>query len=1183
MTTAMSGYDGCVGRVGALAVALGVGLAIASLPAVAWADGTGGAGSADSSSSSGTGEDAEGSASDGSSTGLGGGSSDSGDDAPVGDVSEDGAASDIESDIAAELSGNIAETDSGTDEFPDNGSGGSESTDVGEIIEMDDAAASVADAREGSPASIGSSRGSDSIELSSADEIDLSARMASGGLVEAASAPELVAVVDSALDAPAAVPMAGYADLAAEGADLAVPVMTAAPQVSAPEAADGPQAQSSSWLSDLGSGGTPAATPIVWTAAAFARRDIKPNAAVGVAPGATDAGQTGEPLDPATRTAPSAAASANRAPIALNDGPFTVNAGKTLTMTYAQLVGNDTDPDGDALAVNSVWAPAGAVVKNNPATKTVTYAPAPNDTGPASFVYRTKDATGTTSANVAKVTVTVVPAANRAPTAVNDGPFTVNAGKTLTLTYAQLVGNDTDPDGDALAVNSVWAPAGAVVKNNPATKTVTYAPAPNDTGPASFVYRTKDATGTTSANVATVNVTVNPAANKAPKAVNDGMFFVRQGTSLTITHAQLVGNDTDPDLANGDSLTNLAVNSVWAPAGAVVKNNPATKTVTYTPEAGYTGPASFVYRVKDSTGTTSANVATVHMTVTSGPSSAPTAADDGPFIVRQNTPLTLSYAQLVGNDTDADGDRLAVNSVWSPAGTKVVNDEANRTVTYTPAANYTGPASFVYRVKDSTGTTSANLATVTVTVTSAANSAPTAVWDEGPFFINAGETLTIPYAQLVGNDMDPDLGVGDTLSVHSVSVWADDAFVVTNDAATETVAFTPPVDWRGPAGFYYRVEDSTGTTSADVALVTVWVNGNTPPEATATIGAPNAATGVVTGTITAADDDGDALTYSAPATTAKGTVQITNTGAFTYTPTATARHTASAANATATDKQDTFSVKVDDGNGGMVTVQVTVMISPANAKPTAKTSVGTPNSSTGVVKGTVTASDPDKDKLTYKVPATTAKGKVTITSTGAFTYTPTKAAREKAAASNATAADKKDTFTVTVTDGHGGTLKVNVTVAIKPAASVLARPLTSYTIKDRYGGSRNHTGIDLAADTGTNVYAAADGVIYFEGWGTDTKDGPGRRSNWMGASAGISVLIYHASLGIYTGYAHLSNTVVDQGQSVKKGDKIGEVGCTTRTKGGCEGPHLHFEVLKAPLNSATGIDGRVNPENYLKF
>ena len=146
--------------------------------------------------------------------------------------------------------------------------------------------------------------------------------------------------------------------------------------------------------------------------------------------------------------------------------------------------------------------------------------------------------------------------------------------------------------------------------NNTANKTVTYTPVAGYTGPASFIYRVRDAAGAVSANTATVTMSV-VAPNTAPSAVNDGPFTVAKDGSITLTYAQLLGNDIDPDTANGDV---LSVNSVYASYGSVV-NNTANKTVTYTPVAGYTGPASFIYRVKDATGTISTNTATVSMTV----------------------------------------------------------------------------------------------------------------------------------------------------------------------------------------------------------------------------------------------------------------------------------------------------------------------------------------------------------------------------------------------------------------------------------------------------------------------------------------------------------------------------------------------------------------------------------------
>ena len=62
-------------------------------------------------------------------------------------------------------------------------------------------------------------------------------------------------------------------------------------------------------------------------------------------------------------------------------------------------------------------------------------------------------------------------------------------------------------------------------------------------------------------------------------------------------------------------------------------------------------------------------------------------------------PVTYTAAQLLGNDTDVDGDTLSIASVTSgTGGTAVLN--ANGTVTFTPNANFNGAASFSYTVTD---------------------------------------------------------------------------------------------------------------------------------------------------------------------------------------------------------------------------------------------------------------------------------------------------------------------------------------------------------------------------------------------------------------------------------------------------------------------------------------------------
>jgi murein DD-endopeptidase MepM/ murein hydrolase activator NlpD len=86
-----------------------------------------------------------------------------------------------------------------------------------------------------------------------------------------------------------------------------------------------------------------------------------------------------------------------------------------------------------------------------------------------------------------------------------------------------------------------------------------------------------------------------------------------------------------------------------------------------------------------------------------------------------------------------------------------------------------------------------------------------------------------------------------------------------------------------------------------------------------------------------------------------------------------------------------------------------------------------------------------------------------------------------------------------------------------------------------------HRGVDLSADYGTPVHAAADGVVISAGW-----DG----------GFGVKVAIDHAN-GYQTWYAHLSRVAVGPGQRVRKGETIAYVGAT----GEATGPHLHYQVM----------------------
>lgn len=100
---------------------------------------------------------------------------------------------------------------------------------------------------------------------------------------------------------------------------------------------------------------------------------------------------------------------------------------------------------------------------------------------------------------------------------------------------------------------------------------------------------------------------------------------------------------------------------------------------------------------------------------------------------------------------------------------------------------------------------------------------------------------------------------------------------------------------------------------------------------------------------------------------------------------------------------------------------------------------------------------------------------------------------------------------------------------------------------------RPHKGLDITAPPGTPIRAAAKGRVRFVGW---TK------------GYGLTTEIDHG-YGYVTRYAHASKVNVRRGQSVERGQKIGEVGAT----GLAEAPHLHYEVL---------VNGKpANPKRFI--
>jgi murein DD-endopeptidase MepM/ murein hydrolase activator NlpD len=114
-----------------------------------------------------------------------------------------------------------------------------------------------------------------------------------------------------------------------------------------------------------------------------------------------------------------------------------------------------------------------------------------------------------------------------------------------------------------------------------------------------------------------------------------------------------------------------------------------------------------------------------------------------------------------------------------------------------------------------------------------------------------------------------------------------------------------------------------------------------------------------------------------------------------------------------------------------------------------------------------------------------------------------------------------------------------------------------------FGGIQYHKGVDLSGKTGLSIYTSGDGFIV--------------TASYNGGGYGNMVEVDHG-FGYTTRYAHLSKISVVEGQHVKRGDKIGELGSTGKSIG----PHLHYEIrLKNnPQNPLNYFENQFDSEDF---
>ncbi len=456
------------------------------------------------------------------------------------------------------------------------------------------------------------------------------------------------------------------------------------------------------------------------------------------------------------------------------------------------------------------------------------------------------------------VDVVFNPDPNQIPIANDDTGFSVGKNGTLAISFASLLANDTDANGDTLTIASVGNATNGTVAIDAQTGNVLFTPNAGYSGPATFSYTISDGRGGTGSANAAVTVIPDPAgvslfqSTEGPSgpAINEGVGL-ELGMKFT---ASVNGAITGIRFYKPASASGEHTGSLWSSTGTLLA------TVTFTNESisGWQ-TATFSSPVQITKGTTyiasyhtagtyvadSNYFATGH---TSGPLTAPSsttgggngvfavgsgsafptasfqatnywvdvvfnqstvnavpiANNDNGYTVIYNTPLALAPSALLANDTDADSDPLTVTAVGGASHGAVALDAQTGMITFTPTSGYSGAASFTYDISDGQGGTAS--ATVNMTVGQPDPAQSLFATSDTPTVLSVNDSSSVELGVKFSASYDGTIvglryykGAQDT-GTHTGSLWTSSGVLLasasfTNESTSgwQTVTFAQPV------------------------------------------------------------------------------------------------------------------------------------------------------------------------------------------------------------------------------------------------------------------------------------------------------------------------------------------------------------------------------------------------------
>ncbi|RYX78190.1 tandem-95 repeat protein, partial [bacterium] len=528
---------------------------------------------------------------------------------------------------------------------------------------------------------------------------------------------------------------------------------------------------------------------------------------------------------------------------------------------------------------------------------------APNTAaGTYTLVYQIEDLLNPGLTKTASVTVIV----NAPVLAANADSGTANA-YTGGTAVTNVLANDTYNGNLATLANVTLTQVSTSNQNvtlDPATGAVKVQPN-TQVGTYTLVYKIEDKLnpGQTKDAIVTVEVLAPIVVANANTATINGLVG---GTAIS----NVLANDT----YDGAPATLAQVNlSQVSASNSNVSLNTTTGAVNVLPNTP-AGTYTLVYRIEDKLNPGQFVTATVTVIVT-----APDLIATSDTGSANTTNGGTAVENVLANDTYNGAPATLANvnltmvSTTNPQVTLDITTGKVSVAPNTPAGVYT----VTYQIEDKLNSGQTKTTSVTVTVTSG-----TILANDDSGTAN-GATGGIAVTNVLANDTYNN-GVQATINnvtIVQISTTNNNININPATGAVNVLAGTLP----GTYTLQYQITDKLDAAKSSTAVVTITIQ-NSAPVVTAPAISTNEDT-PVDGKITAADADGDPLTFTTTTPPTNGTVVLRPDGTYTYTPNANFNGT------------DSFVVTVSDGKGGTTTVTVNVTVIPVNDVPVATTPV----------------------------------------------------------------------------------------------------------------------------------------------------------------------------------------------------------------------------------------------------